>query len=402
MNVALIALIAMMSPVAQDDPYLVRAKILHAKYPLIDGHNDLPWRMRRNFESNFDNFDIRNLHEGENAGNTDIPRLRAGGMGAQFWSVYIPVSLEGADAVEATMQQIEIVRDMTDRYSDVFEMAYTADDIMRIFNAGKIGSMIGIEGGHSINNSLQVLRAFYRQGARYMTITHSRNTPWADSCTDDPQNGGLNLFGESVIREMNRLGMLVDISHVSPDTMRDVLRVTRSPVIFSHSGAGGITPHVRNVPDAILPLVKRNGGVIMVVVLASFTSPEVYAHSQEMQKIRDAAIERFGEGDERVTQTVERWLSINERPKATLSQVADHIDHIKNMIGVDHIGIGADYDGGGGLEGLEDVSTYPMLTAELLRRGYTDEEIGKILGLNVLRVMRGAERVSRAMKREGL
>ncbi|MCH7903978.1 MAG: dipeptidase [Armatimonadetes bacterium] len=386
-----------MPGIQKADPYLVQAKLLHAQYPLIDGHNDLPWGMR-NREGGFDEFDIRLRQD---TGQTDIPRLREGGLGGQFWSVYVPTSLPGGEAVEATMQQIEIVYDMADRYSDVFEMAYTADDVMRIFNDGKIASMIGVEGGHCINSSLQALRAFYRQGARYMTVTHSSNTPWADSATDEPQNDGLNAFGEQVIREMNRLGMLVDLSHVSADTMRDVFRVTRAPVIYSHSGAGGVTPHPRNVPDDILPLVKVNGGVIMVIILASYTSPAIYAHSQARDKVEETAIARYGEGDERVAQTVERWLSINERPIATLSQVADHIDHIKNMIGVDHIGIGGDYDGGGGVEGLEDVSTYPKLTAELLRRGYTDEEIGKILGLNVIRVMREAERVSRVMKREG-
>ena len=397
MNAALIALIGMLTAGLQDDPYLAQAKLLHAKYPLIDGHNDLPWRMLRNFERNFDNFDIRNRHED---GNTDIPRIREGGLGGQFWSVYVPVSLPGDEAVAATMNQIEIVHDMIDRYPDVFELALTADDVMRIFKSGKVASLIGLEGGHSINSSLQALRAFYRQGARYMTITHSANTPWADSCTDEPQNGGLNEFGESVILEMNRLGMLVDLSHTSPDTMRDALRVTRAPVIYSHSGAGGITGHVRNVPDDILPLVRANNGVIMMVVLASFTSPEVFAHSLARDKIQEAAVAQFGEGDERVAQAVEEWVEDNPRPIATLSQVADHIDHIRNRIGVDHIGIGADYDGGGGLEGLEDVSTYPNLTAELLRRGYSEHDIAKILGLNVLRVMRAAERTARIMQRE--
>ncbi|MCH7945861.1 MAG: dipeptidase, partial [Armatimonadetes bacterium] len=340
MNAALIALIGMLTAGLQDDPYLAQAKLLHAKYPLIDGHNDLPWGMRRR-PGGFDEFEIR-LRQDE--GQTDIPRMREGGMGGQFWSVYVPTSLPGAEAVEATMQQIEIVYDMADRYTDVFEVAYTADDVMRIFNEGKIASMIGVEGGHCINESLQALRAFYRQGARYMTITHSSNTPWADSATDEPQNDGLNAFGEEVIREMNRLGMLVDLSHVSADTMRDTFRVTRAPAIFSHSGAGGVTPHPRNVPDDILPLVKVNGGVIMVIFLSSYTSPAIYAHSQERDKVEEAATARYGEGDERVAQTVERWLSINERPIATLSQVADHIDDIKNMIGVDHIGMGGDYD----------------------------------------------------------
>ena len=397
MTAALIALAALLGPVSQEDPYLAQAKLLHAKYPLIDGHNDLPWGMRRR-PGGFDEFEIRLRQE---TGQTDIPRIREGGLGGQFWSVYVPTSLPGAEAVEATMQQIEIVHAMADRYPDVFEVAYTADDVMRIFNEGKVASMIGLEGGHSINSSLQALRAFYRQGARYMTVTHSSNTPWADSATDEPQNDGLSEFGEQVIREMNRLGMLVDLSHVSADTMRDVFRIARAPVIYSHSGAGGICDHPRNVPDDILPLVGANGGVIMVIILAAYTSQEVYEHSQESDKVQEAAIERFGEGDERVGQALERWLEDNPRPAATLSQVADHIDHIKRWIGVDHIGIGGDYDGGGGVEGLEDVSTYPMLTAELLRRGYTEHDIAKILGLNVVRVMRHAERTARVMQRAG-
>ncbi|MCH8978451.1 MAG: dipeptidase [Armatimonadetes bacterium] len=383
-------------PVQQADPYLAQARLLHAKYPLIDGHNDLPWGMRRR-PGGFDDFEIR-LRQDE--GQTDIPRMREGGMGGQFWSVYVPTSLPGAEAVEATMQQIEIVHNMADRYPDVFEIAYTADDVMRIFNEGKIASMIGVEGGHCINSSLQALRAFYRQGARYMTVTHSSNTPWADSATDDPQNGGLNEFGEEVIREMNRLGMLVDLSHVSADTMRDVFRIARAPVIFSHSGAGGICEHPRNVPDDVLPLVKRNGGVIMVIILASYTSQETYEHSLTQQTAQEVADARFGEGSDEADEAMRDWMEGNPRPAATLSQVADHIDHIKDRIGVDHIGIGGDYDGGGGVEGLEDVSTYPMLTAELLRRGYTEREIAKILGLNVIRIMRAAERTSRIMQRE--
>ena len=381
----------------QEDPYLAQARALHAKYPLIDGHNDLPGVLRRRAEGDFSQVSIRTTLEDAQ---TDIPRIRAGGMGGQFWSVYVPTSLQGADAVKQTLNQIELVHRMVEAHPDTFEVAYTADDIERAFRNGKVASMFGMEGGHSIDNSLESLRALYRAGARYMTLTHNRNTPWADSCTDTPQSNGLSEFGEQVVLEMNRLGMLVDLSHVSPDTMRDALRVSRAPVIYSHSGAGGLCNHPRNVPDDVLPLVKQNNGVIMVVVLASFTSQAVYDHQRARQAAQNRAREQFNNVTGQVEDAMKKWDADNPAPQATLQQVADHIDHIKRAIGADHIGIGADFDGGGGVLGLEDVSKYPMLTAELLRRGYTEEEIGKFLGLNLLRVMRAAEHTAWVMKRE--
>jgi membrane dipeptidase len=383
----------------QQDPFLAQARALHARYPLIDGHNDLPGLLRRQSDGDFDKLSLRTTIED---GQTDIARIRAGGMGGQFWSVYVPTSLSGPEAVKQTLNQIELVHRMVETYPDVFQVALTARDVEDAFEEGKVASLFGMEGGHSIDGSLETLRAMYRAGARYMTLTHNRNTPWADSCTDTPQHGGLSAFGEQVVLEMNRLGMLVDLSHVSPDTMRDALRVTRAPVIYSHSGAGGVCDHPRNVPDDVLPLVQRNGGVVMVVVLASFTSQDVYDHQRARQAAQDQARARFGTDTQRIEAAITEWDRSNPAPKATLAQVADHIDHIKRRIGVDHIGIGADFDGGGGVEGLEDVSTYPMLTAELLRRGYTEEEVGKILGLNVLRVMRAAEHVSWVMKREAM
>jgi membrane dipeptidase len=386
-SLALLAAIAQ----AQLDPYLAQARALHAKYPLIDGHNDLPGLARRRSDGDFTTLDLRRTVED---GQTDIARVRAGGMGGQFWSVYVPTSLSGPEAVKQTLNQIELVHRMIETYPDVFQAAYTADDVERAFKNGKVASMFGMEGGHSIDNSLETLRAMYRAGARYMTLTHNKNTPWADSCTDTPQSNGLSEFGEQVVLEMNRLGMLVDLSHVSPDTMRDALRVSRAPVIYSHSGAHGVCNHVRNVPDDVLPLVKQNGGVVMVVVLASFTSQQVKDH----QEARQAKQTELGAE----SQAFKDWDAANPAPNAYMQQVADHIDHIKERIGVDHIGIGADFDGGGGVVGLEDVSKYPMLTAELLKRGYTEDEIAKILGLNVLRVMRAAEHVSWVMKRERL
>ena len=385
---ATLALFAALSA-HQEDPYLIQARALHAKYPLIDGHNDLPGVLRRRADGDFSKNNLRIALEGAQ---TDIARIRSGGLGGQFWSVYVPTSLTGPEAVKQTLNQIELVHRMIETYPDVFEAAYTADDIERAFKRGKVASLFGMEGGHSIDNSLETLRAMYRAGARYMTLTHNKNTPWADSCTDTPEHGGLSEFGEQVVLEMNRLGMLVDLSHVSPDTMRDALRVSRAPVIYSHSGAGGVCNHVRNVPDDVLPLVKQNGGVIMVVVLASFTSQQVYDH----ERSRQGAQLRFGAD----TQQLRDWEAANPAPKATLAQVADHIDHIRSKIGVDHIGIGADFDGGGGVVGLEDVSKYPMLTAELLRRGYTESDMAKILGLNVLRAMRGAEHTAWVMRRE--
>lgn len=381
----------------QEDPYLIQARALHAKYPLIDGHNDLPGVLRRGSEGDFTKQNIRlPLPNAQ----TDIDRIRAGGMGGQFWSVYVPASLPGPEAVKQTLNQIELVHRMIETYPDVFEVALTADDIERAFKNGKVASLFGMEGGHSIDNSLDTLRAMYRAGARYMTLTHNRNTPWADSCTDTPLNNGLSAFGEQVVLEMNRLGMLVDLSHVSPDTMRDALRVSRAPVIYSHSGAGGVCNHPRNVPDDVLPLVKQNGGVIMVVVLASFTSQQVYDHQRGRQAAQERFRQQFGNEDARVQAAMRDWDAQNPEPEATLSQVADHIDHIRRRIGIDYIGIGADFDGGGGVKGLEDVSKYPYLTAELLRRGYTEQDIAKILGLNLLRAMRGAEHTSWVMKRE--
>lgn len=385
--------------IQQGDPYLAQARAIHARYPLIDGHNDYPGRLRRVSDGDFTKYDAR-LRSTE--GQTDIPRIREGGMGGQFWSVYVSANLPGSEAVEQTLRQMELVQRMVETYPDTFEMAYTADDVERAFKAGKVASLMGMEGGHSINSSLETLRAMYRAGARYMTLTHSKNTPWADSATDTPEHGGLTEFGEQVVLEMNRLGMLVDLSHVSPDTMRDALRVSRAPVIYSHSGVGGVCNHVRNCPDDVLPLVKKNGGVIMVVIFGPYTSQAVKDHAETRQRAQDDARTKFATDDAKVQQAMADWDKAHPAPQATLSQVADHIDHIKRTIGVDHIGIGGDFDGGGGVTGLEDVSKYPMLTAELLRRGYTEEELGKILGLNVLRVMRKAEHVSWVMKREKL
>jgi len=290
---------------------------------------------------------------------------------------------------------------MAERYPDEFEMAYTAADVERIFADGKIASLIGMEGGHSINNSLATLRMFYDLGARYMTITHGRTLDWADAAGDEPKHGGLTEFGEEVIREMNRLGMMVDLSHVTPESMKDAIRVSQAPVMFSHSNARAISGHPRNVPDDILQLLPEKDGLVMVTFVESFTSEELrrwYAarngYRAEMESLYQ------GQPDE-VAQKMEAWFAENEQPKSTMEQVADHIDHIRDQIGVDHIGIGGDYDGVSSLPlGLEDVSTYPDLFAELLRRGYSEEDLKKIAGLNMLRVLKGAEEVSAMLREE--
>ncbi|MDG2012118.1 MAG: dipeptidase [Pirellulaceae bacterium] len=338
---------------------------IHHSGMLFDGHNDLPWAMRSKANSSFDKVDISQPTKFH----TDIARLKEGGVKAQFWSVYVPASTMAAgNAYVTTLEQIELVHEMCQRYPDEFELALTADDLERIVKQGKIASMIGVEGGHSIENSLSRLRELYNRGARYMTLTHSKNLDWADACTDEPRVGGLNAFGEEVVREMNEIGMLVDISHVSPECMRKTLAVTEAPVIYSHSSARSLCDHVRNVPDDILKLTAENGGVVMVNFNTGFCLPK--------DKL---AIDRRCRGDFRI--------------------VVDHIDHIVKTAGIDHVGIGSDYDGIRGLpRGLEDVSCYPMITQELLNRGYQKEGIHKILGGNALRVLRQAEAVSHRLK----
>src|SRR5687768_10588689 len=353
-RVAVAFLLAGASVASAQSDFAARARALLREVPLIDGHNDYPWALRQhNPARDLNTLDIRmpqpKIH-------TDIPRLRAGGVGGQFWSVYVPVEMKGPAAIRATLEQIDIVHRMTRKYPDTFELATTAADIERIFKAGRIASLIGMEGGHSIDNSLAALRMFFAAGARYMTLTHSANVPWADSGTDKPAAGGLSPFGEEVVREMNRLGMLVDLSHTSPDTMADAIRVSQAPIIFSHSDARALNDHGRNVPDSILKLLPNNGGVVMVTFVPAFLTKD---------------------------------------GKATLAHVADHMDHVRKVAGADHVGIGSDFDGITQVPvGLEDVSTYPALTAELLRRGWPENDVRKALGLNVLRVMRQAEAVA--------
>jgi membrane dipeptidase len=394
----LIAMTRLQAGPPAESQLLARARALTRRSPLVDGHNDYPWALREKARGDLSLLDIS---KPQPTIMTDIPRLRAGGVGAQFWSVYVPVELAGQAAVTATLEQIDIVHRMVQRYPETFELAGSADDVERIFKKGRIASLIGMEGGHSIDNSLGALRMFQRLGARYMTLTHSKNTAWADSATDDPKLGGLSPFGEEVVREMNRLGMLVDLSHVSPDTMDDAIRVSLAPVIFSHSSARALTDVPRDVPDNILQRLRENGGVVMVTFVPGFLSPAVAAWNrlQTAEQTRLAA--QFPGDPQAVAAGVKAWTAANPAPRATLAEAADHIDHIRNTAGIDHIGLGGDFDGiESVVQGLEDVSTYPALLAELLRRGYTDEDVRKIAGKNILRVMRQAEKVSAALRAE--
>jgi membrane dipeptidase len=391
--------VALVSTAPQAQDLTARAKALHKQAPLIDGHNDYPWALREhNIERDINKLDIK---APQPSIMTDIARLREGGVGGQFWSVYVPASMQGQTAVRATFEQIDVVHRMMRKYPETFDLARTAGDVERIFKAGKIASLIGMEGGHSIDNSLATLRMFYAVGARYMTLTHSTNIPWADSGTDTAKLGGLSKFGEEVVREMNRMGMLVDLSHVSPETMDDALRVSEAPVIFSHSVARALNDHGRNVPDSILTQLPKNGGVIMVTFVPGFLSPAVNEHGKKQQAERDRLRAQFPNDEAKVKEGLGAWLKSNPEPRATLADVANHIDHIRKVAGIDHIGIGGDFDGITSVPvGLEDVSTYPALTAELLKRGYSDADVKKILGLNVLRAMKRAEEVAARLQKQ--
>lgn len=379
--------------------YVARARELLAVHPVVDGHNDLPWALREQVRYDIDQRDISTdqsatLH-------TDIPRLRAGGVGAQFWSVYVRSSMAGDDAVSATLEQIDIVRQLADRYPDDLRLAFTADEMEEARSEGRIASLMGAEGGHSIHNSLATLRSLYELGVRYMTLTHNDNLAWADSATDEPKANGLTRFGEEVVREMNRLGMLVDLSHVSPDTMRDALRVTAAPVVFSHSSSRAVCDHVRNIPDDVLALLPANGGVAMATFVPYFISAEVAEWSREA----DAYLSSMGVDRLDTTPAAKETRAVYEAehpcPATTAATVADHLDHMREVAGVDHLGIGGDYDGVAITpSGLDDVSGYPNLVAELLRRGWSDDELAKLTWRNAVRVLREAESVARKLSAE--
>ena len=374
------------------DPELDRARDLLATAPVIDGHNDLAWEMRKRAGYDFDLLDIAAPQPGLQ---TDIPRLRAGGVGGQFWSVYVPSSLQGGAAVTATLEQIDCVHAMIRRYPDTFALARSAAETEQAAAAGRIASLLGAEGGHSIDCSLGALRMLYALGVRYMTLTHNDNVPWADSATDEPRVGGLSRFGEEVVREMNRLGMLVDLSHVAPATMRHALAVTTAPPIFSHSSARAVCDVPRNVPDDVLASLAGNGGVCMVTFVPQFVSPRRAAWKR--QAIEHA--ERAGvDPDDHAASAafVETLRREHPVPAVTVSEVADHVDHVRDVAGAAHVGIGGDYDGTlTQPDGLADVAGYPRLIAELLRRGWSQPDLAGLTRGNILRVLRDAEAVSR-------
>jgi membrane dipeptidase len=372
---------------------------IHREALLIDGHNDLPWQFREKKDLSFRKIDLRQSQKALGL-HTDIPRLRQGGVGAQFWSAYVPANTgKKGTAVRLTLEQIDVIRRMVASYPDTFEMAYTADDIVRVHKQGKIASLIGVEGGHSIDNSLGVLRMLYALGVRYMTLTHSETLDWADSATDEPKHHGLTPFGEQVVREMNRLGMLVDISHVSAETMRHALRITSAPVIASHSSAYALAEHPRNVPDDVLLLVKQNGGVVMVNFFPGFIVPEAARMTRNMFQMARELQKKYP--DEREFRAALRqWRKEHPIPTGSVHTVVDHIEHIVKTAGVDHVGLGSDFDGINSVPNqLEDVSCYPYITQELLNRGYGKEDIVKILGGNLLRVLRRAEEVARDLQK---
>ena len=379
-----------------------RVELLLSHHPLIDGHNDVPWQFRSRVDNQMEKLDFAKSTKGlKPTMHTDIPRMRAGLVGGQFWSVYVPSRLEPAEAVRMTLEQLDVVHQMVARYPDDLQLALTARQILEAHHDGKIASLIGVEGGHSIGNSLGVLRMFYDLGARYLTLTHWSNTDWADAATDAPEHGGLNEFGRQVIREMNRLGMIVDLSHVSAETMLDAVETSVAPVICSHSGAYGVNPHPRNVPDDVIKKIAEKGGVIMVDFLPAYVSKAVYEHGANRQAMK-ARLESLHLGNpQKVAEGLADWDKENPRPETDQHGVMQHIDHIRDLVGVDHIGVGSDYDGMGSTpKGLEDVSSYPSLFAHMLSHDYSEEDIRKIAGANILRVMEQVEQVGARLQKE--
>src|SRR5512147_1915150 len=380
------------------DAALAHARALLRSTPLIDGHNDLPWEIRRaeGHPRDVAAYDLR----APSPKHTDLARLARGQVGAQFWSIYIDGEMKDSGYARVQLEQFDIARRMIARYPDRLELALTAADIERSVKRGRLASLLGMEGGHAIENSLGALRAYYALGARYMTLTHNVTLDWADAALGEQKHGGLTPFGKEVVREMNRLGMLIDLSHVAPSVMSDALNVTEAPVIFSHSSARALVDYPRNVPDSILARMPKNGGVVMVTFVPGFVSNPV-------RKYEDAADSVRTELGKTVTDSAERraqyrtWRQAHPAPKATIADVADHIEHVRKVAGVDHVGIGSDFDGiESGPDGLEDVSKFPALFAELIRRGWTDADLKKLAGDNVLRALRQAEVVAARLQKE--
>ena len=390
---------AQTTPAASTDPHMARARRVLSATPLVDGHNDLPWAIRENTTAPHDveAYDLRR----KTVGHTDLDRLKKGMVGGQFWSIYIPGEIKDSGYARVQLEQIDIARRIIAKYPERFQWALTSDAVRASFRNGKIGSLLGLEGGHAIENSLGALRVYYDLGARYMTLTHNVTLDWADAALDSAKHGGLTNFGKEVVREMNRLGMLVDLSHVSPGTMSDALDVTEAPVIFSHSGSRELVDHRRNIPDSILARLPKNGGVVMVPFVTSFVSKEVKAWGDAAEKAGADARQRLGSDTAGVRRAMDDWRKANPQPSATLAQVADHIEHVRKIAGVDNVGIGSDFDGiTDVVVGLEDVSKFPYLFAELSRRGWTDADLKKLAGDNVLRALKQAEAVSARLKKE--
>ena len=402
--------LALAQPLQAAETDTQRIERILAQTPLIDGHNDLPWEIRSRLGGDLDKADLSRstlalpAPEGSPPLMTDIPRLRAGHVGAQFWSVWIPAETAGPAAVQMTIEQIDLVKRMCARYPKDLAMAYTAADIVRLHKAGRIACLIGVEGGHQINNSLPALRAYYDLGARYMTLTHFANIAWADSATDNPAHHGLTAFGKEVVREMNRLGMLIDLSHVSADTMRAALAVTEAPVMFSHSSARGIVDHPRDVPDDVLRLVAANGGVVMVNFYPGYISEA----RRRWEADRAAEQARYNTPPfgglyigqpERAKSALAEWDRAHPKPVVGIGDVADHIEYVRKIAGSDCVGLGSDFDGiPEAPAGLDGVDKYPALLLELAHRGWSDADLAKVAGGNILRVLAKAEEVSARLR----
>lgn len=391
-------------PVAAQSPEATAAAALD-EAPVWDGHNDVPEQIRDRYRNMLADFDFTDTTDAppngwsEGGMHTDLPRLRQGKVGAQFWSVYVSANLPDAEATVAVLEQIDVTKRIIARYPGQLAYATTADEVAAAMKAGRIASLLGMEGGYALSDSLAVLRQFYALGVRYLTLTHSKAMSWADSATDTPQHDGLTPFGEKVVHEMNRLGMLVDLSHVSEATMTDALDIAQAPVIFSHSGARAINGHARNVPDSVLARLPQNGGIVMVVALPGYINEAQRQWSADRSAERARLAALWQGQPEAAAAALADWDAAHPMPQATVSDMADHIDHIRKVAGVDHIGLGGDYDGmATGPVGMEDASGYPALFVELARRGYSKAELAKIASGNMMRVLRGAEATAARMK----
>ena len=396
------ALLVTTPAIAQEIPRSVQKRIdrILKRTPLIDGHNDLPWALREDHKQS-----VEDLASGTNMRTpplmTDMERMHRGRVGGQFWSVYISGTITGDEAIRTTIEQIDTAHRLIDAYPKDLEFAESADDMVRIHRKGRIGSLLGVEGGRQIGGSMAALRQFYARGVRYMTLTHNQTTEWADAGTDEPKYDGLSPFGLEVVKEMNRLGMLIDLSHVAPATMKDATAASRAPVIFSHSDVAALNPHPRNVPDDVLQLLPENGGVVMITFVPGFLSPDVWAWSRE-QSAEEARLKSlYSYSKAKQEAGLKAWEAAHPRPPVTVGAVADHIEHVVKVAGHDNVGIGGDLDGiPFGVEGLGGVEGYPLLFAELIRRGWSDANLAKLAGGNVLRALRKAESVASSMKDE--